>query len=102
MKEAILDPIHTAIYIIFISTTCALFSKTWIEVSGSSPRDVAKQLKDQGLVMAGHRDESMYRELKRVIPTAAAFGGACIGALSIVSDLCGALGSGTSILMAVT
>lgn len=52
--------------------------------------------------MAGHRDESMYRELKRVIPTAAAFGGACIGALSIVSDLVGALGSGTGILMAVT
>ncbi|KAH0036580.1 hypothetical protein KCU72_g10528, partial [Aureobasidium melanogenum] len=45
---------------------------------------------------------SMYRELKRVIPTAAAFGGACIGALSIVSDLVGALGSGTGILMAVT
>ncbi|KAH0000269.1 hypothetical protein KCU78_g15463, partial [Aureobasidium melanogenum] len=35
-------------------------------------------------------------------PTAAAFGGACIGALSIVSDLVGALGSGTGILMAVT
>jgi protein transport protein SEC61 subunit alpha len=75
---------------------------TWIEVSGSSPRDVAKQLKEQGMVMAGHRDESMYRELKRIIPTAAAFGGACIGALSIVSDLMGALGSGTGILMAVT
>jgi hypothetical protein len=26
-------------------TACALFSKTWIEVSGSSARDVAKQLK---------------------------------------------------------
>ncbi|KAF7426461.1 translocon subunit [Pleurotus ostreatus] len=75
VKEAILDPIHTAIYIIFISTTCALFSKTWIEVSGSGPREVAKQLKDQGLVMAGHRDGSMYKELKRVIPTAAALGG---------------------------
>jgi len=44
----------------------------------------------------------MYKELKRVIPTAAAFGGACIGALSVVSDLMGALGSGTGILLAVT
>jgi len=44
----------------------------------------------------------MYKELKRVIPTAAAFGGACIGALSVGSDLMGALGSGTGILMAVT
>ena len=52
--------------------------------------------------MAGHREQSMYRELKRVIPTAAAFGGACIGGLSVASDLIGALGSGTSILLAVT
>ena len=101
-KDALMDPLHTAIFTVYMLVACAAFSKTWIEVSGSSPRDVAKQLKEQGLVMAGHRDESMYRELKRVIPTAAAFGGACIGALSITSDLLGALGSGTGILMAVT
>ena len=102
VSEALLDPIHTAVYLIYIIAACALFSKTWVEVSGSSPRDVAKQLKEQGLVMAGHREQSMYRELKRVIPTAAAFGGAVIGLLSCVSDLMGALGSGTSILLAVT
>lgn len=102
LKDALVDPIHTAVFTTYMLVACAAFSKTWIEVSGSSPRDVAKQLKEQGLVMAGHRDESMYRELKRVIPTAAAFGGACIGALSITSDLMGALGSGTGILMAVT
>src|SRR5271156_284061 len=95
LTDALLDPIHTAIYVTFIVTACAVFSKTWIEVSGSAPRDVAKQLKDQGLVMAGHREQSMYKELKRVIPTAAAFGGAVIGALSFCSDMLGALGSGT-------
>lgn len=100
--EALLDPIHTVVYITYMLVACAVFSKTWIEVSGSSPRDVAKQLKDQGLVMAGHREQSMYKELKRIIPTAAAFGGAVIGALSVTSDLLGALGSGTGILMAVT
>jgi len=72
-------------------SACALFSKTWIEVSGSSPRDVAKQLKDQQLVMRGHRDASMYKELKRIIPTAAAFGGLCIGALSVSADMLGKL-----------
>ncbi|KAL8710952.1 MAG: hypothetical protein Q9220_004551 [cf. Caloplaca sp. 1 TL-2023] len=101
-SEAIMDPVHTAIYIVFMLVACAVFSKTWIEVSGSAPRDVAKQLKEQGLVMAGHREQSMYKELKRVIPTAAAFGGACIGALSVASDMLGALGSGTGILLAVT
>ncbi|KNF01568.1 hypothetical protein PSTG_05346 [Puccinia striiformis f. sp. tritici PST-78] len=86
----------------FTLYSCALFSKTWIEVSGSGPREVAKQLKDQQMVMAGHREGSMYKELKRIIPTAAAFGGATIGALSVCADLMGALGSGTGILLAVT
>ncbi|KAJ2913708.1 hypothetical protein MD484_g6702, partial [Candolleomyces efflorescens] len=102
LRESILDPIHTAIYITFMLSACALFSKTWIEVSGSGPRDVAKQLKDQQMVMAGHREGSMYKELKRVIPTAAAFGGAILGLLSVAADLTGAIGSGTGILMAVT
>ncbi|KAJ7211026.1 protein transporter [Mycena haematopus] len=102
MKEAIIDPIHTAIYIVFMLSACALFSKTWIEVSGSGPRDIAKQLKDQQMVMAGHREGSMYKELKRVIPTAAALGGAILGLLSVAADLMGAIGSGTGILMAVT
>jgi protein transport protein SEC61 subunit alpha len=52
--------------------------------------------------MAGHREGSMYKELKRVIPTAAAFGGAILGLLSVSADLMGAIGSGTGILMAVT
>ncbi|WJX32417.1 hypothetical protein P8452_20744 [Trifolium repens] len=56
----------------------ALFSKTWIEVSGSSARDVAKQLKEQQMVMPGHRESNLQKELNRYIPTAAAFGGMCI------------------------
>jgi protein transport protein SEC61 subunit alpha len=52
--------------------------------------------------MSGHREGSMYKELKRVIPTAAAFGGAILGLLSVAADLSGAIGSGTGILMAVT
>lgn len=97
-----MDPIHTIVYIAVMLTACAMLSKTWIEVSGTSPRDVAKQLKDQQMVIAGYRDTSMYKELKRVIPTAAAFGGACIGALSVLADMLGAIGSGTGILLSVT
>jgi protein transport protein SEC61 subunit alpha len=41
------------------------------------------------MTITGHRDTSTYKELKRVIPTAAAFGGACIGALSVLADLLG-------------
>ncbi|PSN38442.1 Protein transport protein Sec61 subunit alpha isoform 2 [Blattella germanica] len=96
------DPVHAMLYIVFMLGSCAFFSKTWIDVSGSSAKDVAKQLKEQQMVMRGHRDNSMIRELNRYIPTAAAFGGLCIGALSVLADFLGAIGSGTGILLAVT
>ncbi|KDO15700.1 protein transporter Sec61 subunit alpha [Saprolegnia parasitica CBS 223.65] len=100
--QILYDPIRAVIYVVFILGSCALFSKTWIEISGSSARDVAKQLRDQQMVMKGHRDASIVHVLNRYIPTAAAFGGMCIGALSMVADFLGAIGSGTGILLAVT
>jgi len=102
LSDIATDPLHAVVYIIFILSVCAFFSKTWIEVSGQSAKDVAKQLKDQQMVMPGHRDQSLYKELNRYIPTAAAFGGLCIGVLSVTADFMGAIGSGTGILLAVT
>jgi protein transport protein SEC61 subunit alpha len=96
------DPIHAIFYFIFILASCALFSKTWIEVSGQSPKDVAKQLRDQQMVLKGYRNNSIVHELNRYIPAAAAFGGMCIGALTVLADFLGAIGSGTGILLAVT
>merc|ERR1711975_146056 len=98
------DPIHTLLYIIFVLSSCALFSKTWIEISGQSPRDVAKQLRDQQMLFKGYEasEHSLLSVLNRYIPTAAAFGGMCIGMLTILADFLGAIGSGTGILLAVT
>ena len=177
------NPLHALFYIAFMLSACALFSKTWIEVSGASASDVAKQLKEQQMfiqaspatpqhaqptlattssfvidiaqciqatlivviigcpslsappfigvtslllpalkshcqsgkpccrqcatahllmlfvsgTMQGHRDttQALKKELNRYIPTAAAFGGMCIGALTIIADFMGAIGSGT-------
>jgi len=100
--EIIYDPFHAVFYLVFILTACALFSKTWIEVSGASARDVAKQLRDSQMIMKGHRDSALVHVLNRYIPTAAAFGGMCIGALTVIADFMGAIGTGTGILLAVT
>jgi len=54
------------------------------------------------MVLKGHRTQSLVKTLNRYIPTAAAFGGMCIGALTVVADFFGAVGSGTGILLAVT
>lgn len=35
------DPIHAFLYICFMLGSCAFFSKTWIDVSGSSAKDVS-------------------------------------------------------------
>eukprot|EP00929_Paragymnodinium_shiwhaense_P006574 TRINITY_DN11022_c0_g2_i1.p1 TRINITY_DN11022_c0_g2~~TRINITY_DN11022_c0_g2_i1.p1 ORF type:complete len:474 (+),score=139.41 TRINITY_DN11022_c0_g2_i1:62-1483(+) len=96
------DPIHAIMYMAFMLTSCALFSKMWIDVSGSSASDVAKQLRQQQMMMPGYRDTDLPKVLNRYIPTAAAFGGACIGGLTILADFLGAIGSGTGILLAVT
>lgn len=64
LMEAVLDPIHTIIYTVFVLLTCAIFSKTWIEVSGSSVRDVAKQLSEQGMQIPGHRTDANNTAIK--------------------------------------
>jgi len=102
IEHMMTDPIHTFVYVAFMLGSCAWFSAMWIDVSGTSAREVAKQLKEQQMVMQGHREESMRKMLNFYIPTAAAFGGLCIGALSVMADMLGAIGSGTGILLAVT
>jgi len=102
LAEILYDPFHAIFYFTFILVSCALFSKTWIEVSGSSPKDVAKSFMDQDMVIRGFRTKSTISVLNRYIPIAAAFGGMCIGALTVAADFMGAIGSGTGILLAVT
>jgi len=102
MSNILEDPLHAFCYILFVLFSCALFSKYFIEVSGSSSRDVAKMLRDRQIMFKGYRDKSLLHVLNLYIPIAAAFGGMCIGMLTIVADFMGAIGSGTGILLAVT
>ncbi len=98
------DPFRALFYISFILISCALFSRTWIDVSGQSAKDVARQFKEQGMVIVSRSDDQKKTTaaLNRYIPTAAAFGGLCIGLLTVIADFMGAIGSGTGILLAVT
>eukprot|EP00656_Telonema_subtile_P039855 TRINITY_DN4493_c0_g1_i1.p1 TRINITY_DN4493_c0_g1~~TRINITY_DN4493_c0_g1_i1.p1 ORF type:complete len:183 (-),score=39.97 TRINITY_DN4493_c0_g1_i1:262-810(-) len=98
------DPIHAIFYITFVLVMCAMFSKVWIGVQRTAPRDMAKKLLAEGKRLKQYRDneDDIAVALNRYIPTAAAFGGLCIGALTILADFLGAIGSGTGILLAVT
>ena len=96
------DPFHALFYLVFTLTACAVFGRTWTEVSGTAVRDVARQFRDNQIVMKGHRDTATATILRRYIPIAAALGGICIGLLTVVADYLGAIGSGTGILLTVT
>ena len=51
LTEVAANPLHAIFYVTFMLSACALFSKTWIEVSGSSANDVAKQLREQQMFL---------------------------------------------------
>ncbi|KAL8231331.1 hypothetical protein R6Q57_001109 [Mikania cordata] len=50
-------------------------------------------MQEKQMVMPGHRDSNLQKELNRYIPTTAAFGRMCIGALTVLADFMGAIGS---------
>lgn len=99
LSNMITDPLHGIIYIVFILGACAIFSKTWTEIGGSSPKEVLKQLKSQNLTAFRGTDDLLYKRLKRHIDIAAPLGGICVGVLTIIADFLGAIGSGTGILL---
>nr|TKR86166.1 hypothetical protein D5086_0000240690 [Populus alba] len=90
------SPMRALFYLVFMLFACAWFSRKWTEVSGSSAKD------NQKMVMPGYREGQLEAVLKRHIPVAAAFGGMCLGALTVCADMMGATGSGTGALLAVS
>lgn len=93
------DPLHGLIYVVFIVSACAIFSKTWTEIGGSDAKKVYEQLKSQNLTSIGGSDSQLRMRLNKWINVAAGLGGVCVGLLTIVADFLGAIGSGTGILL---
>ena len=84
--DFIIEPIHSIIYVIFILLACGLFSKTWVELSGKSSRDVAKNLRDNQYFLEGIREneENIYEYFNKTIPDT--LGYMFIGFLTIFAD----------------
>ena len=88
LRDFIIEPIHSIIYVIFILLACGLFSKTWVELSG---RDVVKNLRDNQYFLKGIREneENIYEYSNKTIPDT--LGGMFIGLLAIFADFMGVL-----------
>jgi preprotein translocase subunit SecY len=90
---------HT-LFFIFFSTIFALF---WVKTSGMDSKSQAHNIMSSGLQVSGFRQDERVLEsiLDRYIIPLTIMGGAAIGLLASVTDLLGALVSGTAILLVI-
>ena len=84
-------------------TFSTIFAIFWVKTSQMDAKSVAKKISSSGLQVAGFRqDERVFETiLDRYIMPLTVMGGLAIGFLAALTDLMGALVSGTSILLVI-
>jgi preprotein translocase subunit SecY len=84
----------------------AIFALFWIKTAGLDSKDVARQIQLSGMSIPGYRRNPQVLEkyLDRYIPRVTVIGGVFIGALSVIANLFGVIGSvsGTGLLLTVS
>ncbi|MHA1754080.1 MAG: preprotein translocase subunit SecY, partial [Candidatus Odinarchaeia archaeon] len=97
------DPIRAVIYLLIFVVLCAALASIWVEVSGISSRDIARQLLGSQMQIPGFRQSlNVYEKiLERYIPTVTLLGGIFVGLLAVFADFLGALGTGMGVLLLV-
>jgi len=98
------DPVRAFIYLIIVVGFCVLFSITWLEIGGLGADQMAEQLLQSGMQVAGFRrsKKPLERLLNRYIPTITVIGGMIVGCLAAFSEFFGVFGSGMGALLAVS
>lgn len=98
----LISPIRSIVYSSTIVVISCWFANFWSKISGSAPKDIAKQFKEQGITIASKRDVSITKELSRVIPVASVSGAFVLASIAIVGDLLGGLGKGVAAVVGVS
>ncbi|KAI5953442.1 SSH1 [Candida jiufengensis] len=101
LVNSLISPIRAITYSISIILLSVWFAQKWSYISGSSPKDISKQFKDQGISIAGKRDISITKELSKIIPTAAITGSFLISSLCVIGDFFGGLGRNSSLVISI-
>ena len=91
--------IHTLVFAVF----CTMFSIFWVKTSGMDSKAQAKKIAGSGLQVAGFRQDIRILEsiLDRYIMPLTVMGGAAIGIIASITNLFGAIISGTAILLVI-
>ena len=98
------DPLKAVIYLLIVIAFCVVFSLTWLEIGGLGADQMADQLLQSGMQVAGFRrsKKPLEKLLNRYIPTITVIGGMVIGGLAAFSEFFGVFGSGMGALLAVS
>lgn len=100
--ESLLSPIRAVVFSGLVLGLAAAFGRFWAGISGSAPKDIASQFRDQGIVIAGKRDVSVAKELSKIIPNAAMAGAFTLAAVSLAGELTGAAGKSVAVAVGVS
>ncbi len=100
LPQYILQSILHALFFMAFST---IFSIFWVKTSGLDAKSQAHKITSSGLQVAGFRQDERVLEtiLDRYIMPLTVMGGLAIGLLASITDLMGAIVSGTSILLVI-
>lgn len=96
------NPLKILGYTLITLSSSVWFATKWSFISGSAPKDIAQQFKDQGVSIAGKRDVSIVKELNKIIPLAAATGAIALTGLAVLSELLGGAGTGVAGVIAIS
>ena len=90
-------------HIIAFTLLCTVFSIFWVNSSGMDSKSQAKNIASSGLQVAGFRQDTRILEsiLDRYVMPLTVMGGAAIGLLASLTDLLGAIVSGTAMLLVI-
>ena len=90
-------------HILAFTLLCTIFSIFWVNSSGMDSKSQARNIASSGLQVAGFRQDIRILEsiLDRYVMPLTVMGGAAIGLLASLTDLLGALVSGTAILLVI-
>jgi preprotein translocase subunit SecY len=96
----LLQGLSHVLFFMFFSTLFAIF---WVRTSGMDAKAQAHKIAASGLQVAGFRQDERILEsiLDRYIMPLTVMGGLAIGLLAAITDLLGALVSGTAILLVI-
>ena len=96
------QPLTFVVFSAFMLFNAIWFASKWQAISGSSARDLAVQFKEQGITLVGHREQSVARELGKVVPVASTTGAAILTVASVGGEFLGLKGKAAAMVIGVT